>query len=473
MKNQKIRQSNNEKLFIGLFIGLLIGVPFAFLGLDYLSDNVSTLTLLLLGAIFIVGISAFLVVIYRERLFKLLFGKVQTNFNSITEHGFEAINALTKGDSENARNNSKQFILEASAWYSWVNMRRWMLGAGIALIAAFAGLLGSVLLFRQNQLLSKQTELILDQNQLILNQNNKIDIQSYLLESQRRSGLIIELTSILESIPKENEVSTILIDGRVSLPQSIRGRIVALSRALRPYHYVNISSNGRWISGSPKSDLKDSISSPILTRRPLSPERGQLLLSLVNSNVYMPEIIEMQPDFSSADLQGVNINSVDLSFIDLKYSDFSGANLFNVNFSSAELDGANFERANLIGANFNSASCDEANYDESRLNNTNFEACYLANTTFYRAILFRTQLKGAILLKANLEGAIPDLTIDSGGEGVGREWLNQLESLKPPIERFEFNEWRMEKEMIYDHPFLDEDIEVWIVKKNNTTVPNN
>jgi Uncharacterized low-complexity proteins len=462
MKNQiKKEQSNNEKLFIGLFIGLLIGVPITLFGLDFLSDNVTTLTLFLLTGIFIVGIATLIIAKYQDQIFNTIFGKVQTNFNSITEHGFETINSITKGDEENARRSSKKFILEASAWYSWVSLRRWMLGAGITLIAAFAGLLGSVLLFRQNNLLSEQTKLITDQNALILNQNKKIDIQSYLLESQRRSGLIIELTSILESIPKESEPNTKLIDERISLPQSLRGRIVALSRALRPYYYVNISNNEKWTFGYTSLNLKDSLSAPTLTERPLSPERGQLLLALVNSNVYMPEIIDMQPDFSSADLRGITINQLDLSNINLKYADFTGADLFNVNLSNAKLNGAIFDRANLIGANFKSSHCNDTRFIESRLNNTYFEECSLSNSIFRRAILFGIEFKNALIKEANILDAIPDRPKEAGGFDKGKEWLIELNA----ISENSFQDFEMKIEIINNHPFLEEKGKVWIVKK--------
>ena len=155
------------------------------------------------------------------------------------------------------------------------------------ILGALCATLPLILTIQQNTLISRQNELIAQQNQLS--------------EASRRAGLMYELTSILDKIDKEMDAANIeraamnvkqrhtqeykdeehkrranrrSIQPRdrekYQFSERLAGRIVALSRSLSPYRFLE----------------RDGQTTP----RPLSPERGQLLLSLLETGADLEEL---------------------------------------------------------------------------------------------------------------------------------------------------------------------------------------
>ncbi len=190
---------------------------------------------------------------------------------------------------------------------------------------------GIYLAWKANELLQGQNALLQAQNDHIELQNEQIELQSHLLEAGRRSGLAFEVTSILDKIYKEvNRASS--DESKVEVSPVLIGRIVAVSRALRPYRYMD--EDGKLIS------------------RPLSPERGQLLISLITSGISMEQIYVRGASFSRSDLREYDFAGADLACIDLAGSDLRQANLSGVDLRGADLSGADLRKAKLLGASF-------------------------------------------------------------------------------------------------------------------------
>ena len=187
------------------------------------------------------------------------------------------------------------------------------------------------LAWKANELLQGQNALLQAQNDRIELQNEQIALQSHLLEGDRRSGLAFEVTSILDKIYKEvNRASS--DESKVEVSPVLIGRIVAVSRALRPYRYMD--EDGKLMS------------------RPLSPERGQLLISLFTSGISMEQVYLGGASFSRADLREYDFAGADLACIDLAGSDLRQANLSGVDLRGADLSGADLRQAKLSQAIF-------------------------------------------------------------------------------------------------------------------------
>lgn len=163
-------------------------------------------------------------------------------------------------------------------------------------------------------------------NGLVQQQNQYIIEQNVLQESARRSALVFELSSILDEIDEElddagiekgaiqtrgknDEAGSKPIEGRprrrdidnpplYRLSARLTGRIVALSRSLRPYRFLD--DNG------------------VLQEKSLSPERAQLLLSLMDSGIDMEEINHSAVTFNQADLRGADLSEFDFTHIKMK-----------------------------------------------------------------------------------------------------------------------------------------------------------
>lgn len=188
--------------------------------------------------------------------------------------------------------------------------------------------LGTILLaWQANKLVQRQNDLIIEQNSLVNTQNT-------LVEAQRRSALIEDLTSIMESIEREklrqesNPENPENPEGVVKfiLPKLLAGRVVALSKSLRPYRYVS-EETGK---------LTDALSSP---------ERGYLLTSLLSAGVSITSL--PGADFSYAELQNADLHGVDLRSVNLRSANLSGAILMNANLAAGDLRNANLSNAIL------------------------------------------------------------------------------------------------------------------------------
>lgn len=274
---------------------------------------------------------------------------------------------------------------------------------GVALAWQANGLLRdqNQTLLQQTSLLQVQTDRVGIQNSLLSSQNQYIQEQNVLAESARRSALVYELTSILDEIDEEldaAEIQTKAVQTRGTLDAAgsgvvpadrprrrdvenppmyrlsdrLTGRIVALSRSVRPYRYLD--DEGR------------------LLTKPLSPERGQLLISLIDSGIDMEEINHSSVTFSQADLRGADLSRYDFTHIRLNGADLSEANLSSAKFhyakmddarlagaklGAAELEWSSWKNVILTGADLNSANLEEADLSGADL--TNADLAHIKN----------------------------------------------------------------------------------------------
>lgn len=156
-------------------------------------------------------------------------------------------------------------------------------------------------------LLGVQSTLLYYQNIKIDHQNVRLDQQTQLQEADRRSSLVFLLSNTLEAINTELKEDYGKDSIRNLSPQLI-GQIIALSRSFRPYRFLENDT---------------------LIAQPLSPERGQLLVSLVESQLdaVTYENVFSKAIFDRSDLRGANLSGADLSLANLIGADLILANL--------------------------------------------------------------------------------------------------------------------------------------------------
>ena len=162
-----------------------------------------------------------------------------------------------------------------------------------------------------------------------------------------------------EELKAPNNPNNILSDALI-------GRIVSLSQALRPYRYLE---------------------NDVLINQPLSPERGQLLISLTNSNLHAStyEKLFQKADFSYADLKHANFDGYYIKGIELSF-----ANLQDASFRNSVLEYANLTKANLQGAKF-----EETYMNGIKLNDANLQNSYLTNVKMTHATLKNTDFRNS------------------------------------------------------------------------------
>lgn len=266
----------------------------------------------------------------------------------------------------------------------------------IGFFLMLTAVLPSVLLLFQTYYLAKQNTLITNQSELFLEQTNRLDQQTYLQEADRRAAVILSLDNLI------SEVNDEISNGR-PLSQATTGRLVAFSKILKPYRYLENDS---------------------LTIRPISPERGYLLTVLLESPVRLnSRLSRSQPtlkerlDFTYAELRGATIvredlQQIDLSFADLqeakltgtdfKNSDFKEVTFKNTDFSFASLEGSNLEGAVLTNANLNGTNLKKAKLYGANLLNVRLNNTVIVDSEFNEALVSEDFFASA---KANLDEA--------------------------------------------------------------------
>lgn len=216
-----------------------------------------------------------------------------------------------------------------------------------------------ILLFQQNIILQDQNKRIDAQIDLFEIQNERIHMQSQLMESERRSSLVFMMTSVLDKLDDELEKNNKISNG-------LERRIIALSRGFTPYKRMNVEKG-------------------ILDSLLVSPERGQLLISISKSGIDSTSMgkITLQGDFS-------------YSLVDL--IDFSNQYFPNINLNQSSLIATNFNNSNLTDASICNAMLLYANFDHTILRKAVMSETNFEGTSFRGA-----DLRGAIIFNGNFE----------------------------------------------------------------------
>lgn len=236
---------------------------------------------------------------------------------------------------------------------------------------------------------SKQNMLLSKQNDLAQKQLEKTQIQIKLSEAERRSSLNFLLGSLLDQINDDLNNSQDSVLSNLTI-----GRIVGLSQSFKPYYYIDGDS---------------------LISRQISPERGQLLIALLKSdlsqetystifsqatflqaeltNTDLRKTFLSKIDLGGADLRRVDLNGVDLNNIDLRDANLEQIDLGRTNLSAANMLRVNLSNAFLGGANLYLAALEDANLTEAGLSNANLQGANLQRANFNRTTMYDANFK--------------------------------------------------------------------------------
>lgn len=335
-----------RNLLIGIILGAVIGWVFGFLRFPYLEKNISWFVGFI-SCLAFVALGLILVFIWNKHSLLI---------------------RLMSKDSV-AQNSNK-----ATRTYTVI----WIL---VSAFIVFGGLISSFLIYKQNGLFEMQTR----------EQNQRIREQSELIESIRRSSLVVLMNDILDKVDDDLKNNP----GGTLSDKTIASIVEAFNYSFESYRY--------WQGDS-------------LSEKKLSPEKGQLLLALCTKKIDSSSFnkIKLNAHFSGADirkgdLRGVDLSGADLKDADLSGADLSGASLKGADLRKANLRGAHVNKANLVGADLRRsvlswAELNGALLDSANLNGADLTNAQLRNADLRKATLRAAKLDGALLIEANLEG---------------------------------------------------------------------
>jgi len=238
---------------------------------------------------------------------------------------------------------------------------------------------------------------------VLIKQNSLIKNQNSLVEASRKSSYGFQLANVFDAVDKQG------------YSNSLKARIVGLSHTLKPYHILD-----------DKGELSENL---------YSPERSQLLLFLINSNIGQNGLrsIFESADFSHCDLRGMslsgrylggaNLTNSNLQGVNLSKANLTGANLTKVDLENSKLTECiakktTFNSTNLTNTDFRYADLTGANLINSKLNNSNLNFSILKSVCFTNAEMNNTNLNEAKLEQAYFKGSF-DLRVDTENKAKG------------------------------------------------------
>jgi len=221
---------------------------------------------------------------------------------------------------------------------------------------------------------------LIKQNSLLEIQNSRIQEQVYLEEASRRNNLVLLMDNVLDKVNEELNKAD---NTKKSLSRPLAARILALGQGFQPYKFYDYEA--------------DSLT------KPLSPERGQLLIALMASGIDSStiNIIKYHSNFNNIYLKYSSLSDQDLSDIRMFESHFN-----SVDFSDSKLESAfmpdcfifdsNFTYSNLQNVDFTGSKIRESNFCYANLQNASLIGCDLRNSIFVNTDLRGVQL-GSII----------------------------------------------------------------------------
>ena len=254
----------------------------------------------------------------------------------------------------------------------------------VGFLLVITAILPSILLIFQTYYLAKQNTLITGQSEMFRQQNNRLDQQTYLQEADRRGQTLLLMDNMLKEINDE-----IARNPQNKLNDATAGRLIALSKILKPYRYLENDS---------------------LTKHIVSPERGYLLISLLETGINLRSsarsrsngILIERLDFTYSELRNIALRKADLIEIDLSFADLRNSSFNGTDFEKAKLHKAAISNTDLSYTSFKEADLSNANLQNAILDHANFQKANLSVTDLRNVSLSKTVLKGADLTNARI-----------------------------------------------------------------------
>ncbi len=254
----------------------------------------------------------------------------------------------------------------------------------VGFLLILTAVLPSVLLIFQTYYLGKQNTLITGQSEMFKQQNKRLDQQTYLQEADRRGQTLLIMDNMLKEINTDVSRSS-----ANAIDDATAGRLISLSKMLKPYKYLENDS---------------------LIARVTSPERGYLLVSLLETGINLNtstrsrsngRLIE-RLDFTYAELRNLSLKGADLIQIDLAHADLRNSSFNGTDFEKANLQNAWLHETNLTYTSFKEANLEQAILQNAILDYANLQNANLSSADLRNVSLLKTKLLDADLTNARV-----------------------------------------------------------------------
>lgn len=287
-----------------------------------------------------------------ELLLSKAFGKIKTKKENLEEDIEGIVKGILENNNNKVSNSTKLLSQKVIRFIAWREVKTSIFIVFQTLFILLGAIIGSVFIKNQNELIEVQ-------NGLISKEIIRLDQQTYLQEAERRSTLVFLFSNIMDLLDKELKEDYNNDNIRNISPQ-LAGRIISLSQRLQPYKFLE----------------NDSLSS-----RAYSPERGQLLINLLKSDLSQNTLDELtkEGNFTSSNFSGVTFSNITVNDIDLSGSRFDKTEFKNVNFKSAMFNDCEFNNVLFDTTFFEFSGFENTYIGVSQKYNVEFNNCNLKN----------------------------------------------------------------------------------------------
>lgn len=166
--------------WLGVFSASVIIVAVAIGAWSVATEKALNLLAMAVGMILALTIFLFLIIVLRRPILEKFLGVSEASVEKITIESSSLVSSTIKGDAEGARAAGEALAGSVVGWWVWSNFYRWVIATNIALLVAFGGFAGTVLLFEQNKRLREQTTELIEQRKQLQAQNERFDMQNEL-----------------------------------------------------------------------------------------------------------------------------------------------------------------------------------------------------------------------------------------------------------------------------------------------------
>lgn len=478
--------------------GAAAGLLLAFVAAGIVENSGSLIITVFLSALIVIASLGLLLVLFRRPILRRLFGFAETQMEMFADPMARVASSALDRDAKAATLAARDLVALGLARYSWLAARRWVIASLTALIAAMAALAGTALLFKQNTLLEAQTVLLSQQNDKIEAQTDLLRQDVQLSEAARNAAIAVAMTDIAAALgavadqtaktfddglkadgkalnPLDAMVN--MIDPLTEIDHGLILRMVSLSRAARPYRFLD---NGllpddpndrlRIAMETRRRDLPQSWATMAgafgwhsttdenqLIDRPLSPERGQLLQTLLTGGVRDLGVLNhfgMDMNFAAfpngdvlmLNAMGGRFAYADFSGSQFRQSDLGGATFENARFRRTDIRDCTFSAVTkerlkppfpeyglpystfLSGADFSGSVIKDSTFVGTTMLASTFDGSLLAGVDFTKATLAAASLKNTVVLATTFADADLKLTDFDGAIVFGDGFLDTLEA---------------------------------------------
>lgn len=163
----------------------------------------------LFGAILGVILLISIVLLFRGRIERALWGRAEATLGEVSEEAIAVVSATIVGDRPSAEAHAKKLGQLFAGWYSWVSFHRWAIGTAIALLVAFGAFAGTTLLYEQNHKLAEQVGFMRSQTELMENQTKRLKEQTEAAEIQNEIMTLTLVNQLREQMIITSETITL------------------------------------------------------------------------------------------------------------------------------------------------------------------------------------------------------------------------------------------------------------------------